>query len=218
METEEKVEEERVVEKVEQEASNIESAPTETPEPQSNDTDKNWAQVRQTLQEQQNRIRELQMRLEQQTAPKDELDELGDDDVVTVAQAKKLAERQAREAALKIVKEHTKASQEKEVMARFPDYKEVIETYLKPQIEENPDLLSAIYETKNPFLTAYQMAKANAPDKPASNPKKAEKILKNISRPLSAAAAPGLQGEAANFAQMKPDEIWKMSQNFAKGH
>jgi len=218
METQEKVEE-QVVEEVAQETSQAEpTAQAEAPEqPSSNDADKNWVQVRQALKEQQNRIAQLQSRLEQQNAPKDELAELNDDDVVTVAQAKKLAERHARESALKIVKEHEKSSQEKEVMARFSDYKEVIETYLKPQIEENPDLLKAIYETKNPFLTAYQMAKASAPEQTVSNPKKAERIMKNASRPLSAAAAPGLQGEAATFAQMKPEEIWKMSQSFAKG-
>lgn len=223
METEEKVEEQQVVEEVTQETPNAEPpAQAEAPESaSSNGAEKNWVQVRQTLAEQQQRIRELQMRLEQQNAPKDELAELNDDDVVTVAQAKKLAERQARDAALKIVKEHEKASQEKEVMASYPDYKEMIETYLKPQIEENPDLLTAIYQTKNPFLTAYQMAKAQSPTPEAtqvqSNPKKAEKIMKNVSRPLSAASAPGLQGQADTFAQMKPDEIWKMSQQFAKG-
>jgi hypothetical protein len=47
---------------------------------------------------------------------------------------------------------------------------------------------------------------------------KAEKILKNSSRPVSSSAASTpLKNQAEDFSKLNPQQVWEMSQKYARG-
>jgi len=131
-----------------------------------------------------------------------------DDDVITVADAKKLAAGlEARVGA--VIGEMAMAAQN-------PDYNDVITNHLPKVIQANPALAQAIKSSQNPYVLAYELGKTN----PEYVKKLAEKgqqetittIEENLAKPGSASAAGGGGGgisKADQYAQMSDDDLEK---------
>lgn len=90
-------------------------------------------------------------------------------------------------------------------------------------IKNDPALAYKIQNSKNPAETAYKLAKISdeyeqANQEVAKTSPKAEKILKNSSRPSSGpAAGTSLKSQADDFSKMSKQEIWAMSEKYARG-
>lgn len=199
------------------------------------DPDHNWRQANEVMRLQKQQIDELKTQVENLAKPKqqpepDEFANMDPDDVLTVSSARKLAERlaekKAEEKARQVVQEYaqqmTIQSSEDKARSKYDDYDYVVETFAIPLIKNDPALAYKIQNSKNPAETAYKLGKLSddyeeSMSKQSTSPK-AEKILKNSSRPLSGAAAGNpLKSQAEQVSKMKPDEIWAMSQKYARG-
>ncbi len=128
--------------------------------------EKNWKEVRDIMQQQRQEIAELKRQMlekEQpniQTHEQNPLEGLAEDDVLTVADAKKLASQIARQTAMDIVHEREKKVAIEQVPNQYSDYQDVIK-YVDELVKENPALETAILNSPNPRLTAYQMIKSS---------------------------------------------------------
>lgn len=197
--------------------------------------DNNWEQVRQVLQAQKQKIEELESRLNQKPeAPepveKDEFADLDPDEYLTVSKARKMAENLAEKKALKAARQMVQeyatqqniASDESRARAKYDDYDFIVDNYAVPLIKNDPALAHKLMSSKNPAETAYRLGKLSdsyeesmAKQQPSP---KAEKILKNSARPVSSnAVSTSLKGQADNFSKMSKQQIWEMSEKYARG-
>lgn len=197
------------------------------------DADHNWRQANEVLRLQKQRIEELESKMAQMAKPqeseKDEFADLDPEEYLTVSKARnmaeKLAEKKAQEAARKIVQEYaqqqTIQNDEQRARSKYDDYDFVIENYALPLLKTDPALAYKVQTSKNPAETAYKLGKLSDSYE-ESNMKqpvspKAEKILKNSSRPVSGNAVSNpLKTQADQFSKMSPQDIWAMSQKYAK--
>lgn len=228
--TEEKIE-------VAQEEVPEEQQVAEAQKEQPKDADHNWQEANRVLKLQQQKIAELEMRLNQplpQAQPvveeKDEFADLAPDDYLTVDKARRMAEKMAekkgKEAARQMIQEYAQQQQvqQDEVRARtkYEDYDYVVENYAIPLIKNDPALAHKIQHSKNPAETAYKLGKLSdsyeeSAAKQVTSPK-ADKIIKNSQRPVSANALGNpLKTQADQFAKLSKEEVWAQSQQFARG-
>lgn len=216
------VSQEQVV--VEQEASR-ESPP--------NVQEENWKRANEALKLQKQRIEELETRITQQAqqVPEepDEFDKLDPDEYLTVSKARLFAEKLAEKKAAEItrkemekyIQQQNVANDEERARTKYEDYDYVIENYALPMIKNDPALAYKIQSSKNPAEIAYKLGKLSDEYEEANMPKnispKAEKVLKNTSRPLSSAtASPNLKTQADTFSNMTKEQIWAESQKYAR--
>lgn len=211
-------------------------APPESPKEDKESV--NWREARQVMSLQKKKIEELEQMVSQvtqkqvpQAEEEDEFDKLDPNDYLTVDKAKSLAKKQAYKAAKEIsqqeiqkyIQETRVKSDDKRMKETHDDYDFVMENYAVPLIKNNPALANAIQNSETPAETAYIMAKMSTlyretSAQPPANPQKAEKVLKNASRPVSAAAVGSpLKTQADNFSKMSKQDIWNMSQEYARG-
>jgi hypothetical protein len=226
---------------VAQEQSQVEQQQTEVvqeakaPEVQRKDADRNWDEAREVLRLQKQRIEDLETKLTQQAPVQkqeepDEFEKLDPEDYMTVGKArelaKKLASKEAAQTAKQVVQEYIQqqniVQDEQRMRSKFEDFDYVIENYAIPMIKNDPALAHKVQMSKNPAETAYRLAKISdeyeeSKVKQQTSPK-AEKILKNASRPTSSNAVGNtLKTQAEDFSKMSSQDIWSMSQKFARG-
>lgn len=229
--TEETIIDEEVVE-APAETAQEEQQTAQVEEPKSGDY--NWRQANSVMKAQQGEIEALKAHLasvsaqRQSQAPEepDELDKLEPDDVITVAQARALAARQAKSAAKEIVEQHlaqhTLVNDEQRMRDKNDDYDYVLENFAIPLIKNDPALAYQVKNSKNPAETAYRLGKLSdgyqeQTTKQATSPK-AAKIMRNVSRPVSSnAVGSPLKAQADEFTNMSPQQVWEASQKFARG-
>jgi hypothetical protein len=196
------------------------------------DASHNWELARQALAQQKAEIEQLKAMLGQK-APQpepDPFDGLDPEDYLTVEEARKRFEptisKKAREAAAEMMQQYSLQQQiqveEQRLRSKHEDYDFVVENFAIPMIRNNPALATQIQQSKNPAETAYMLGRLSDAYGESMNKQqtsgKAEKILKNSQRPVSAAAvgAP-LKSQAENFSKRSKAEIWEESQRYAKG-
>lgn len=203
-------------------------------EPKETDQDRNWKAAGEALRLQKQRIEELESKLAQQAPVQqeepDELDQLDPDDYVSVAKAKeiakKLAAKEAQNTAKQVVQEYIQQQNilqdEQRMRSKFEDFDYVIENYAIPMIKNDPALAYKVQNSKNPAETAYKLAKISdeyegAQMKQQTSPK-AEKIIKNSQRPVSGnAVGTPLRSQAEDFSKMSKQDVWAMSEKYARG-
>jgi len=200
-------------------------------QPKRNDADHNWQEANQLLRSQKQKIEYLEQKvgeLEQvkQSAEPDELAGLEPSDYLTFDKAQKLAEKKAKEAAQHAVESYAKQmtlqQDEMRVRSKYQDYDYVIQNFAGPLIQKDPALAYRVMNSSNPAETAYRLGKLSdeyveQTTKQQVSPK-AEKIMKNLNRPLSGNAVAGpLKNQADQISNMSADEIWSLSQRYAKG-
>lgn len=154
------------------------------PERKESDKEINWREARRSMEELRRQNQEMAGELEKlkvsSTPPQaDELANLRDDDIVTVQQAKKLAERHAKTVAEKAIREREAATLGDRIAAIYPDFDRVVSP-------ENVETL----RTSEPELYAGLQRLA---DDPLSQAKGAYKLLKKL----------GLGAESEDMARNK---------------
>lgn len=236
-EEEQSVKKEQVAE-AQVENKQTQEAPKEPEVKESEDTfqQRNFANLRkakETLEQENDQLKrtleEIQRRLspkQPETEPDDGLSDLADDDILTAAQARKLAEKTAKK-----VLEETRKAQEKQMYpqtakSKYPDMDEVLtQENLKEFEQNNPVMAQVIYEAGqmgkiNPYEAAYQAIK-NSPQYQSKSAKKAvekdsKTLQENLSKPVSSNAIGkgGLSG-ANTFANMDRTDLYKEMMYFA---
>lgn len=214
--------------------------PNEAQNVAKNDSDRNWEEARSVIKQLKHRIDELEQRPQQSQQPQQVVEDdmtiamnaLGIDkeDVLTAEQSYALTEKvsdiKAEKKARQIVQEYAQqqnlANDEQKARAKYDDFDFVIENYAIPMIKNDPALAYKIQTSRNPAETAYKLAKISdeyegTQMKQQTSPK-AEKILKNSSRPVSSnAVGQPLKSQADDFSKLSPQQVWEMSQKFARG-
>lgn len=203
------------------------------------DAEHNWREVRLTMREQQRRIQELEEKLRQgglTAQQKDDYDQLSNDYLQELNQLSKdefvqaehlrkfltkveqKVTKEAKKIAQEIVRQREAETLEEKVSIKYQDYNEVVTKYA-PELREDPVLVEAIKNAPNPYELAYKLAKKTDAYKRDQElkEKNAERIQKNLSKPLSASAVGKSSplSEANNFATMSDEQIWQMAQKFA---
>lgn len=216
---------------VEEVAEQVESKP----EPVKEDPNQvNWRQANEVMRLQKQRIDELERERQERSQVKalvEEPDEFANEDpdnYITVAKARQMAEKAAekkaktyaQQAVQEYAQQQTVAQSEEKARSRFDDYDYVMENFALPMIKNDPALAYKVQQSKDPAKTAYMLGKLSdsyeeGMTKAAPSPK-AEKILKNSSRPTSSNAAGSLKTQADKYSNMSQADIWAESQRYAR--
>ena len=191
------------------------------------DQEKNWKEVREIMHHQRYEIEELKKQLSKKPNSSEEVDnslnELADDDVLTVSDAKKLTSNIARQAAQEIIKDHQKKTDFDRVPNQFADYQDVIK-YVDEIVKENPALEGAILNSVNPRLTAYHLVKSSyiyRRDKSKNEVSQdAQKVLDNAQKPMSSQSvgASSPLNEVGKYERMttkKATEVRRLAEEYA---
>jgi hypothetical protein len=199
-ETNEGVEEPEVAQAVPTAESNDsaeEKQKAETFAKKSEDQDRNWKETRRKMQELERRAKEQEELIAQlKTPPKaiqeDELDKLGDEDIVTKGQAKKLAAKMAEEIASRVIKERENATVEDRLSSKFNDFNQVVtRENIELLKETEPELAMSLAQNTDQYsqgVAAYKLLKrlGIGVEEVAKEPvKEKQKALANSQKPLS---------------------------------
>lgn len=166
-------------------------------------------QLKQQMQYMSAVVQQSQQQPQQPGQQQDIFAEYDDDDVITVADMKKVLQQQGQP------QQRGPDVRELQMMVQFPDYEQEIQKI--PKLLENAKfLVSAISNSENPFMTAYFLAKHFADGQPQQQPKGqggnnqvAQQIMDNLSKPrsVSQAGSGGTIARANYYAQLDDDAL-----------
>lgn len=149
---------------------------------------------RQRLEEEQRYLKEQWLAQQKSQPQSNELDGLEDSDIMTVGEFKKISK--------KIKEEFSTSLKEIQMTHKYPDYVEVIGTYLPDIVKNHPHLKDTLLKTQD-YELAYFLAKnsdAYRQDQQNKNKNQdAERILKNTQQAGSLASV----GASTPVSQMK---------------
>lgn len=188
-----------------------------------NSKEYNFSRLRKKNEELERQIYELRDSFERKNAPvpePDELDSLGEDDIVTMKQARRLAERQAEAIIEKKLKEKETAALPDKTRTQFNDYDQVMTLEnVKKFEQEEPGLAAACAKAPNPWEATYKMLKKFVlPQSEVKSNKLEEKMKDNMSKPVSSNAL-GRNSPLNNanvWAEASKDELYKEMMRAAK--
>ena len=154
---------------------------------------------RQKLQEELSMIKDhLSLMQANQNAPqqtqKDDYDGLEDDDVMTIGEFKKLAN--------KFQAQQQQSLTEMKMAQKYPDYQEVIQTYLPEVIKQNPSLKDSLAKTQD-YELAYYLAKNSDVYKQKNTKRKRSAEAERIMENTQAAGSLSSMGAASPIKQVK---------------
>jgi hypothetical protein len=121
----------------------------------------------------------------------DELDKLGDEDIVTKGQAKKLAAKMAEEIASRVIKERENATVEDRLSSKFQDFNQVVtRENIELLKETEPELAMSLAQNTDQYsqgVAAYKLLKRlGIGEEVAKEPvKEKQKAVANSQKPLS---------------------------------
>jgi hypothetical protein len=139
-------------------------------------------------------------------APKEELDGLSDDDVLTVGEFKKALTAKERQYNMNL--------QEMRMTQKHPDYQEVVVKYLPEVLKQNPSLRNTL-ESSNDYELAYHLAKNSdaykADNKRQKKNADAERIVQNAERAgtLSSVGQTSPISQAKRYSKMSDADFQK---------
>lgn len=164
----------------------------------SEDQDRNWKETRRKMQELERKAKEQEELIAQMKAPpkaapeEDELDKLGDEDIVTKGQAKKLAAKMAEEIAQRIVQQRENSTVEERLNIKFQDFNQVVtRENIELLKETEPELAMSLSHNTDPYsqgIAAYKLLKrlgigeAEVSKEPV---REKQKAIANSQKPLS---------------------------------
>lgn len=161
-----------------------------------NDVEYNWAEARRKMLELERITQEQQamiQKLTQEPEEDDDLDNLSPDDLLTVAQARRLASKEAQMIAEQVVRQRENATMEDRLFAKYPDYTQVVSLEAIEYLKQNePELASSLHALANdPYaqaVAAYKLLKRinNTGERPMTIEKK--KAADNMKKPVSVQA------------------------------
>jgi hypothetical protein len=158
-----------------------------------NEAEHNWAEANRLIKEQKRELRELKDQLQ---APKvappeeDELSKLAHDDILTVAQAKKLVLREAEKIAENAIRKREAATVDERLATKFTDFSEVVS---KENIEllktQEPELALGLWRLQDdPYaqgIAAYKLMKKLGISKGEEDVAEKKKAVENSKKPVS---------------------------------
>ena len=179
----------------------------------------------QSLKQQNAYLQQMAMQPQQQPqgqqGPGQQNDPLADyeeDDVITVADMKKLMQQQmaqqpqqpqGQQPGQQPGQPQHPDMREMQMRSMYSDYDQIISQQLPTVLQQNPHLESAIRNSSNPYATAYTIAKQmggqGAPQgQPQGSPNQAQQVVNNLQKPgtASQASGGGAISRAGFFAQM----------------
>lgn len=197
-----------------------------------NDAEYNWAETRKKMQELDRQNREMAQELnslkKQKEPPpaEDELDKMSDDDIMTKAQAKKMAERMAKKVAEDVLKQRDASTVDERLSTKLPDFADVVTKENIELLKQNePELAMSLYHIPDPFqqgVAAYKMLKKLGIGAEVVKSQEKEKAQKNSQKPLSvnAVTKQSAIGNAHLFENgLTPElksQLWKEMQEASK--
>jgi len=149
-------------------------------------------------------LMQSQQSMQRQQPVKDEMDNLSDDDVLTVGEAKKFLS--------KIDKQHQMSIQELKMVQRHPDYQDVVTNYLPEVLKTNPGLRKTLTDSQD-FELAYYLAKNSDAYKKTSKKEKkhadAERIVQNSQNAgsLASVGSTSPMNTARRYKDMSDDDF-----------
>lgn len=162
------------------------------------DQDRNWKEARRKMQELEKRTKEQEEIIQRLSAPKaekidDELDKLGDEDIVTKAQARKLAAKMAEEIAQRVIKQREASTVDERLQLKYSDFNQVVTKENIELLKEiEPELAESLGYNPDPYkqgIAVYKLlkkAEIGVPDPMANqSSKEKEKAVKNSQKPVS---------------------------------
>ena len=186
------------------------------------DQDRNWKEARRVQEEQKRRIREQEELIQRLQGPKpaqndDDLDKLGDEDIVTKAQAKRLASKMAEEIANKVIKQREASTVDERLSLKFPDFAEVVtQENIELLKQTEPELAESLAHNPDPYkqgVAVYKLLKKAAivAEQVDMHSKEKEKAVKNSQKPVSvnAVTKQSAIGNAHMFENGLTDELKK---------
>ncbi|MFW9872314.1 MAG: hypothetical protein ACFFG0_04360 [Candidatus Thorarchaeota archaeon] len=199
-------------------AKEVDAAPEEIQqESQPSNQEMNWKATREelsNLKQENERMRQqldqmsmYQANPQQYQQPLDKQDHgLADEDLVTAADLKKFMREKE--------KQYQKALVETQILAKYPDYNDVVNSNIKDIATKYPGIAEAVLSSNNPNLLAYALAKARMGEtvKGQQQSQEAKKIIENSQMPGSinqASTGSGSLSKANFFADMSPEEFEK---------
>ena len=158
-------------------------------------SERNWRETRHALKEQQQLIRELKSQLDTKSVPPqkelDILSSLAQDDVLTRAQAERLAELKARQIVEETLNKRHNDTAEDRIKAKYPDFDDVLtEQNIEFLRKNKPGLVRSVLANPDPYFqaeSAYELIKAFCPQNDESR-ENMKKIEENQKKPLSSNA------------------------------
>lgn len=160
------------------------------------DQDRNWKEARRKMQELESKSREQEEVIKKLTAPTpqkedDELEKLGDDDIVTKAQARKMAAKMAEEIAQKVIHRREAENVGERLQLKYPDFDQVVtKENIETLKEHEPELAESLSYYPDPFkqgIAVYKLMKRAGIGETeiVGNSKEKDKAIKNSQKPVS---------------------------------
>lgn len=178
----------------------------------------NFSRLRTKNEELEHQIKELRDEMNRKSSPppQDEVDELAalaEDDIITVAQAKKLSKKQAKEIIEQVIQEREKAQLPRQTRSLFSDYDAIMtEENIKKLEKDEPGLAAACAKAPNPWEATYKILKKFIlPSEIKKVNKGEEKIKENLSKPASSNSI-GRRGPLSNtnlWSESSKEELYK---------
>lgn len=190
----------------------------------SEDQDRNWKETRRKMQELERRAKDQDEIIAQLKAPPraihevDELDKLGDEDIVTKGQAKKLAAKMAEEIAQRVIQQRENSTVEERLNIKFQDFNQVVtRENIELLKETEPELAMSLSHNTDPYsqgIAAYKLLKrlGIGEEEVSKEPvREKQKAIANSQKPLSVNAVTKTSaiGNAHMFENGLTDELKK---------
>lgn len=195
----------------------------ETPPPGTKEY--NWRRMEQKLQELEHKNNELMKAMEQKTSTpiessEDDLAKLQEDDLITVGQVDKLAEKRARQIVNDELARREKEALPTKVKSQYQDYDQVVTNEnIEKLIQERPSWENTIKNDPNPYETAYYLIKQSSFYRSKmENKQNQDRIISNSQKPISSNSI-GKQGplsQANAFATQSKEDLWAEMQTYSK--
>lgn len=223
--------EEKVVVKIQDPDTPVEAtesqpqAPDEPKKPEEGSKEYNWRRMEQKMQELERKNQELTQVVQEKAAPPkeeapDELAQLQNDDLTTVDQVNKLAEKRARQIVSEELSKREREALPAQVKGQYEDYDQVVTNEnIEKLVQERPAWETTIRNDPNPFEAAYCLIKQSKFYRAKNENKQTEeRIADNSQKPVSSNTI-GKQGpltQANAFATQSKDDLWAEMQRHSK--
>lgn len=189
----ESVEETQKAASLPEESESQESASEKTQDKQRNDAEYNWAEARRKMKDLERQNQEMQDQLRSfkssQTPPKEEEEEkFAEDDILTYAQAEKLAEKKARKIAEEVIRQREASTVDERLSLKHSDFSSVVtRENIELLKETEPELASSLYHIPDPYqqgVAAYKLLKKLGIGESKNSPDR-ERAIANSKKPVS---------------------------------
>lgn len=205
----------------------------EVEQPKRKDVDYNWSEARRKMEALERRNEELGneiQRLSQKNAPvEDDLSKLSDDDILTVAQHKKLTAKIAKQVAEEVTRQSVASTMDERLMMKYPDFDQVVTPENIELLKQSePELALSLHSLQHdPYaqaVAAYKlMKKTVASPKNTNLVNEKKRAQDNVQKPVSVQAVTKQSaiGQAHAFENgLTPElkkQLWSEMQQAMKG-